>query len=74
MTMIDRFVAFTKGLSGDRLDSIEEALADLMASYSDDDTLSSDELQELGRRLANPRPRYANALNVEKLLGKPLSR
>ena len=72
MTVLDRFFDFTKGLSGDRLDAIEEALAELMASHSDDYALSPDELAEIDRRLAEPRPNYASARDVEKLLGKPL--
>ena len=73
MTVIDRFISFARGLSADRLESVEEGLAALMESYSERHTFSSDELAEIDRRVAEPKPRFASAKEVEALFGKPFS-
>ena len=48
--MLEKFMAFAKGLPADRLESVEEVLAALMESHSDKYDLTADQLAELDRR------------------------
>lgn len=73
MTVIDRFLSFARGLSEDRLESVEEALAALMDSYSERYDFAPTELDEIDRRVAEPRPEYASPQEIEALFGKPFS-
>jgi hypothetical protein len=73
MTVIDQFIAFTRTLPADRLAPIEEALGAIMAAWSDEAGLSSSEMAELDRRLAEPKPEYSPPDDIAKLLGKPFA-
>ncbi|QYU67912.1 ATP-binding cassette domain-containing protein [Leptolyngbya sp. 15MV] len=71
--LIDQFVAFARALPSDRLAPVEEALAAIMASWSDEANFTPGERAELDRRLAEPKPEYAAASDITDLLGKPLA-
>lgn len=73
MTMLEKFMAFAKGLPADRLESVEEVLAALMESHSDKYDLTADQLAELDRRVAEERPEFAAEEDITKLFGKPFS-
>lgn len=72
MTVLDSFVAFAKSLPADRLGPVEDMLAMLMSSYSDEQDFSDQQLAELDRRLAEPRPRFVEATVIEQLFGRSL--
>lgn len=73
MTMIDKFLTFTKRLPSDQLESVDAALAALMESYSSDYDFTATELAELDKRVANPRPKYADPAKIEAIFGKPFT-
>lgn len=73
MTMLDTFVSFAKGLPADRLQSVEAALAALMESYSEQYAFTDGELSELDRRVAEPKPTFADPAEIATLFGKPFS-
>lgn len=73
MTMIDQFIAFTRTLPSDRLAPVEEALGAIMATWSDEAGYTGEELAELDRRLAEPKPEYSDSEDIAKLLGKPFA-
>ena len=60
MTMLEKFMAFAKGLPADRLESVEEVLAVLMESHSEKYDLTADQLAELDRRVAEERPEFSD--------------
>jgi hypothetical protein len=74
MGILDSFIAFTMGLSGDKLQAVEADLAALMDSYSDRFGFTSEELAELEQRVAEPNPKFAHPNDVERIFGKPFSR
>jgi hypothetical protein len=71
MTVLDSFVAFTKALPADRLQSVEDALGLLMQTHLAGRDFNADELTELDRRLAEPKVEYANPKDISGLFGKP---
>lgn len=73
MSMLETFLAFAKSLPADRLQAVESALAALMESYSEGHEFTAAELDELDRRLADPRPRFADPEEIDRLLGKPFA-
>lgn len=73
MTMLDTFVSFAKGLPADRLQAVEAALAELMASYSEQYMFTDSELADLDRRVAEPKPTFSDPAEIAKLFGKPFS-
>ncbi len=73
MTVLDTFLSFAKGLPADRLQSIEAALAALMETYSDRYAFDDSELTELDRRVAEPKPVFADSTEVATLFGKSFS-
>ena len=73
MSVLDSFVSFTNSLSADRRQSVEDALAALMESYSDAYAFTPAELNEIDHRLAEPKPEFANPAIITKLFGKPFS-
>ena len=73
MTMLEKFMAFAKGLPADRLESVEEVLAVLMESHSDKYDLTADQLAELDRRVAEERPEFSDPEDITQLFGKPFS-
>lgn len=73
MTMLDTFVSFARDLPADRLQSVEAALAALMESYSEQYAFSDRELSELDRRVAEPKPAFADDDEIAALFGKPFS-
>lgn len=70
MTMLDKFISFAEGLSAERREAVEAALAALMDSYSSDYEFTPNELEEIDRRVAEPKPRFASPNEIEKLFGK----
>jgi hypothetical protein len=73
MTMLDAFVSFAKGLPADHLQSVEAELAALMESYSERYGFTDGELSELDRRVAEPKPAFADSAEIAELFGKPFS-
>ena len=73
MTMLEKFMAFAKGLPADRLESVEEVLAVLMESHSEKYDLTADQLAELDRRVAEERPEFSDPEDTTRLFGKPFS-
>lgn len=70
MTMLDRFIAFAKGLPADRRSPLDEAMGAIMATYSNEHDFCETELGELDRRMAEPRPQYSSPEAIGNLLGK----
>ena len=70
MTMLDKFISFAEGLSAERREAVEAALAALMDSYSSDYEFTPSELAEIDHRVAEPNPRFANPNEIESLFGK----
>jgi hypothetical protein len=73
MTVLDKFVSFAQGLSADRREAIEAALAALMESHSPAYDFTVDELAEMDRRVADPNPGFADPDEIAKLFGKPFA-
>ena len=73
MTVLEQFVSFAKGLSSDRRESVEAALAALMESYSDKYGFTGDELAELDERTGKTDPEFSDPDEITRLLGKPFS-
>jgi hypothetical protein len=73
MTILDTFLSFAKGLPADRLQSVEAALAALMESYSERYAFTDEEMAELDRRVAEPKPTFADSAEIAALFGKPFS-
>jgi hypothetical protein len=69
MGIIETFVSFAEGLTGQRRKAFEAELAALMETYSDRFEFTPEELAELDRRVAEPKPDYATADEVERILG-----
>jgi hypothetical protein len=74
MGVLESFIAFTKGLSGEKRQAIESDLAALMEAYSDRYAFTPDEMSELDRRVAEPNPKFAGADQIKRVFGKPFSR
>lgn len=70
MTVLDSFLSFAKRLPADRLESVEAVLATLMETHSEASAFTASELAELDRRVAEPRPRYAEQTAIDLLLGR----
>jgi regulator of sirC expression with transglutaminase-like and TPR domain len=73
MTMLEKFVSFAKALPSDRLESVEESLAALMESLSDEYGFSDSELAEIEKRSALVDPEFSNPTDITKIFGKPFS-
>lgn len=71
MTVLDSFLSFAKRLPADQLEPIEAVLATLMDSHDAANAFSSGDLAELDRRLAEPKPQFANKASIDDLLGRP---
>ena len=71
MTVLEKFVAFANGLPSDRRESVEEALADLMATLSAEYDLTAEEGEEIDRRVAEPKPTFSHPEAIAKIFGKP---
>ena len=70
MTKIDEFARFMAGLPADSARSVETVLDAIMATYADNAEYSAEELAELDRRIAEPKPEYASADEVAAIFGK----
>ena len=55
MTILEKFLAFAEGLPRDQLSEVEDFLASIMDSSSAEFALTTEELAEIDRRLADPR-------------------
>ena len=73
MTMLEKFMAFAKGLPADWLESVEQVLAALMESHSEKYDLTTDQLTELDQRVAEERPEFSDSEDITRLFGKPFS-
>lgn len=73
MTVLETFLSFARGLPADRLQSVEAALAALMDAYSDRYAFTDAEMAELDRRVAEPKPAFADSAEIAALFGKPFS-
>jgi hypothetical protein len=73
MTMLEKFLSFAKTLPADQLGSVEDALAEIMESYSDRYVFSDAERQVIDQRVAEAAPAFAHPDDIEKLFGKPFS-
>ena len=73
MTVLERFISFTKALPADRLGTVEDAMTAMMDGFAGDYALTASESAEIDRRLAEPKARYVAPGEIEKLLGKPFA-
>lgn len=73
MGIIDSFISFARGLTGERRQEVESDLAALLESYSERYEFTQEELSELDRRVAEPHAHFASAKDVERIFGKPFS-
>lgn len=69
MTVIDSFLSFASRLGKNERESVEEALADLMASYDPKYDFSPAELAEIERRVAEPHRTYASDEDIRRIFG-----
>jgi hypothetical protein len=70
MTVLDSFLQFAKELPAGALHDVEDALAEIMASYSGDFEFTAEERAELGGRLAETDPDFATDAEVQAFFGK----
>jgi hypothetical protein len=70
MTVLDDFLSFAKRLPAERLQPVEAVLTTLMDSHDETHAFSGDELSELDRRVAEPRPILADQASVDRLMGR----
>lgn len=73
MTVLDTFVSFARRLPADRLQSVEAALAALMETYSERYDFTDSERNELDRRVAEPKPTFADPADITAMFGKPFA-
>lgn len=73
MSVLDTFVQFTDRLPADRLSSVEAALAQIMASHSEQYDFSLPELALIDQRVVAEAPEYSASDDIKKLFGKPFS-
>jgi DNA repair ATPase RecN len=73
MTMLEKFISFTKDLPADQLESVEQSLAALMESLSEKYGFSAEQLIELDSRMAEEHPEYASEAEITKIFGKPFN-
>jgi hypothetical protein len=71
MTVLDSFLAFTRSLSAEQRETVEEALAALMDSLSSKFDFTPAERDEIERRMAEIEPEFAESADIAKLFGKP---
>ena len=71
MTVLDKFIAFASALPTGQRESVEEALAALMESFSAEFDFKAAKLAELKRRLAESNPEFSDPDDITKLFGKP---
>jgi hypothetical protein len=69
MGIIESFVSFAEGLTGQRRKALEAELAALMESYSERFGFTAEELEDIEQRLAESNPTFATADEVEAVLG-----
>ena len=72
MTVLDKFIAFASALPANQRESVEEALAALMESFSAEFAFTPAELTELEGRMADSNPEFSDPDDITKLFGKPL--
>lgn len=73
MTVLEKFMSFARQLPADRLRSVEEALAAVMETYSEEYDFTDAERRVLDQRVAEARPCFSDPADIAKLLGKPFS-
>jgi len=73
MTVLETFMAFAKRLPADRLQSVEDTLAMLMETHSEQNEFTDAELAEIDRRVAASDPQFADPGEIEKLFVKPFN-
>ncbi|MBK6707297.1 MAG: hypothetical protein IPG54_07325 [Sphingomonadales bacterium] len=71
--MLDKFLSFAKMLPADRLGPVEDALAEIMASYSDQYDFSDAERQIIDQRVSETQPSFAHPDDIKNLFGQPFS-
>lgn len=73
MTKIDKFVDFTKTLSGQERSAVESMLDMVMQSYDSATMLSADQMIKDDRRFADLSPEYAEAEMVNAIFGRSIA-
>ena len=71
MTVLDNFIAFARALPAERRESMDDALAVLMASYARDFDFTPDEMADLHQRAAESDPELSDPADITRLFGKP---
>jgi len=71
--VVDKFVQFTERLPADRLSSVEAALAEIMASHSEQHHFTGVELRLLDQRVAENSPVFSDSDDITRLFGKSFS-
>lgn len=71
MTVLDTFIAFTRGLPADRRMAVDDALAAIMASFEDGNAFTPAETAELRRRDVEADPELSGSADIEQLFGRP---
>jgi len=69
MTIFEKFAAFAETLPEDRRAVLADLLSEIMASEADGE-LNPEQLAELGRRIADPNPAYADPAEVEAFFAR----
>jgi hypothetical protein len=73
MTILEKFLSFANALPAKQLGGVEDALAEIMESYSDRYAFSEAERDIIDQRVAEEHPTFAQPDNISKLFGKPVS-
>jgi len=69
MTILEKFMAFAVGLPAERRAAIEATLSEIMAREADGEQCPG-RLADLNRRMADPKPLYATAEEVEAFFAR----
>jgi hypothetical protein len=73
MTIIEKFLSFANALPANQLVGVEDALAEIMESYSDRYAFSDAERDVIDQRVTEEQPAFAHPDAIAKLFGKPFS-
>jgi hypothetical protein len=73
MTILEQFVSFANSLPAEQIVGVEDALAEIMESYSARFDFTETEYGILDQRLAETSPSYSHLDTISELFGKPFA-
>jgi|GEM_PF-3337428 len=73
MSIIEKFVDFTRTLDAARLAEVEHELVVIMATNSEKPRLTAEQMAEDDRRFDDPNPEYADPADINTILGSNIA-